>query len=112
MHEQHVSVYVTTPSLEVARRIAQHVVNARLAACANMFPVHSVYRWEGALQDEPEVAMLLKTRRALVPALEQAIRTMHPASVPCIVALDVVAGHAPYLAWVDAQTQPTTAERA
>ena len=104
MHEQHVSVYVTAPDAEVARRIARHVVQERLAACANMMPIHSIYRWEGAVQEEPEVALFLKTRRALVPALEQAVRTLHPAQVPCIVAFDLVGGHAPYLAWVDAET--------
>lgn len=104
MSQQHVSVYVTAPSMEVARRIAQHAVNEGLAACANMLPVHSVYRWEGALQEDAEVAMFLKTRRELVPRLEQAIRTLHPHQVPCIVAFDLVGGHAPYLAWIDAET--------
>lgn len=111
MSEQHVSVYVTTPSMEVARRIAQHVVNEKLAACANMMPIHSIYRWEGALQEEAEVAMFLKTRRSLVPRLEEAVRTLHPHQVPCIVAFDLVGGHAPYFAWVDAATNAPTAKR-
>lgn len=105
------SVYVTAPGMDVARRIAQHVVNAKLAACANLLPIHSIYRWEGALQEEAEVALFLKTRRELLPRLEEAVRTLHPHEVPCIVAFDLVGGHAPYFAWVDRETDAASAKR-
>jgi periplasmic divalent cation tolerance protein len=101
-----VSVYVTCPDEATARRLARQAVETRLAACANVFPIASVYRWEGALQEEPEVAMLLKTRRDRVEALTAALREAHPAEVPCIVAFPLVGGHAPYLAWVAAESAP------
>lgn len=112
MHEQHVSVYVTAPDIDAARRIARHVVEQRLAACANMMPIHSVYRWEGSMQEEAEIALFLKTRRALLPQVEEAVRTLHPHAVPCIVAFDIIGGHAPYLAWLDAETKPPVPKRA
>lgn len=100
-----VSVYVTAPDEESARRLARHAVEARLAACANVWPVSSVYRWEGAVQEEREFALLLKTRAALVPQLERAIQAAHPHQVPCVVAWPIAHGSAPYLAWVAESTK-------
>lgn len=99
------SVYVTAPDLDVAKRLARALLDARLVACANILPATSMYRWEGAVHEEPEVVMFLKTRRALFAEVEAAVRASHPHKVPCIVALDVVGGHLPYLAWVDAETR-------
>ncbi|HUR68916.1 MAG TPA: divalent-cation tolerance protein CutA [Candidatus Thermoplasmatota archaeon] len=100
-----VSVYVTCPDLAQARSLAQALVTEELVACANMVQGSSVYRWEGALVGEPEVIVFLKTRRALVERVVAAVKVLHPAEVPCIVALDVVAGHAPFLEWVRANTR-------
>jgi len=98
-------VYVTCPDEATAERIALHLVNERLIACANLVPgVQSFYRWEGRVQREREVVMFLKTRRSLFRDVEAAVRMLHPAKVPCIVALDLVGGHSPYLEWVDAET--------
>ena len=100
-----VSVYVTCPDEATAERIARDLLARRLVACANILPgVRSLYRWEGAIQDDREVAMFMKTRRALVPALEQAVRALHPYKVPCVVALALVGGGADYLEWVGKET--------
>ncbi len=59
-----------------------------------------MYRWEGALEEQTEVAMFLKTTRGRVEEVIAAVAELHPFEVPCAVAFDLVAGHAPYLAWV------------
>lgn len=98
-------VYVTTPSQSVALQLAQAVVSQRLAACANVLgDIQSVYWWDGAVQNDTECALLLKTRRDLFPALEAAIRDQHPYDCPCIVALPLVNGSAGFLQWLKDQT--------
>lgn len=102
-----VSVYVTCPSETVAERIARDLLEQRLVACANIVPgVRSLYRWEGRVEDAREVVMFLKTRRALVPRIEAAVRVLHPDKTPCIVAFDLAGGSADYLAWVAEETSP------
>ena len=96
-----VVVLVTAPSLEVGERIATAVVPEHLAACVNILPgLRSIFFWEGRVEDEREVLLLIKTRSDRLPALEARIRALHPYSVPGFIALPVVAGHEPYLAWV------------
>lgn len=97
-------MYVTCPDDATARRIARDLVERRLAACANILPVRSVYRWEGKLQEDAEVAMFLKTKRALVPEVVRAVEAAHPYDTPCVVAFDLVGGAARYLGWVDEET--------
>lgn len=101
----HCSVYVTCPDEATAERIALHLVNERLVACANILPgATSVYRWEGRVQRDREVVMLMKTRRSLFRDVEAAVRELHPAKVPCVVAFDLAGGHAAYLDWIDQET--------
>lgn len=96
-----VVVLVTVPSLEVGERIAAAVVPEHLAACVNILPgLRSIFSWEGRLEDEREVLLLIKTRADRLAPLEARIRAMHPYTVPEFIALPVVAGHQPYLAWV------------
>jgi periplasmic divalent cation tolerance protein len=71
-----------------------------------MAPVQSVYRWQGAIEEAAEVPLLIKCTRARYPEVEAAIRELHPYSVPEIVAWPVAVGYAPYLRWVDDETQP------
>lgn len=98
------SVYVTCPDAQVAQRIARALIDQRLVACANLIGSTSIYRWEGVVEEASEVVMFLKTRRARFPQVEAAIRALHPHQVPCILALDISAGNAPYLAWLDRET--------
>lgn len=99
-----VSVYVTAPDVETAKRLARELLDQRLVACANLWPIASLYRWEGAVHDDEEVALLLKTRASLVPDVERAIRAAHPYDVPCVVAWPIVGGSTPYLDWVAGET--------
>ena len=94
-------VLVTAPDAEVGARIARALVEEGLAACANLVPgIRSIYRFEGALHDDAEVLLVLKTRAALSAALAARVRALHPYELPEVVALPVAGGSEPYLDWV------------
>ncbi len=100
-------VLTNCPDEEVADRIATALVENRLAACVNMLPeVESTYRWQGKVETAVEVPLLIKCTRERYAAVEEAIRQLHPYTVPEIIAVPVVAGFAPYLRWVADETQP------
>ena len=95
-----VVVYVTTPQKD-APEIARSLVERKLAACVNIVQtVRSVYRWQGAVQDEPESLLIIKTARSRFDDLKAGVLEVHPYTVPEVIALPVVAGHGPYLGWV------------
>ncbi|MGA8515583.1 MAG: divalent-cation tolerance protein CutA, partial [Burkholderiaceae bacterium] len=86
-----------------AQSMARHVVGRKLAACAQISEIQSVYTWNGALQDEKEFRILFKSTRAAYPALEAAIRELHAYELPAIHALAFDHVSAPYAAWIDSQ---------
>ncbi len=99
---EHVVAITTAPSAEKAAEIARALVGERLAACVNLVPgVTSIYRWQGAVHEDAETVCVIKTRRDLVDRLRARLVALHPYEVPELVVLDVVDGHAPYLAWID-----------
>lgn len=99
-------VYVTAPSHEEAVRLARIAVGERLAACANVQgPITSVYWWDGKLNEDGEVALVLKTRAELVEALTARLREAHPYDCPCVVALPIDGGNPAFLAWIAAETR-------
>lgn len=80
----------TAPSLAVAEALARSAIDARLAACVNLIDgVRSIYRWEGAVCNEPEVQLLFKTTRERAAALRDLIAREHPYQVPELLALPV-----------------------
>jgi len=100
-----VFVYSTFPDAETARRVAEALVAARLAACVNIYPpMQSVYEWDGALQHDSEVAAFIKTRAELVDEVIALARPLHPYTVPCFLVLPISGGNDDYLAWARAQT--------
>ena len=81
--------------------LATDLVERSLAACVQTgLAVRSTYRWRGATEKSEERLVLIKTTRRRFAEVESAIRAVHPYDVPEIIALDVSAGHAPYLAWM------------
>jgi periplasmic divalent cation tolerance protein len=99
-------VLVTAPSAEKAAELARALVEERLAACGNVVPgLRSIYRWEGAVHDEAEALLLLKTTRARLEALRARVIELHPYEVPEVLAFAADAGSAPYLAWVADSTR-------
>jgi periplasmic divalent cation tolerance protein len=88
-----------------AAAIARTLVDERLAACVNVLPpMTSTYRWKGAVEQEREQQLVIKTTRDAVPALEDRLRTLHPYELPEFLVLDA-AGSAKYSAWIEENTR-------
>lgn len=100
-------VFVTHPDLEKARELAGELVSKKLVACVNIVPrVISVYSWQGKIENDDEVLMIMKTSADRRDALEAAVSQAHPYTVPEILSLPVCAGNHPYLAWLTENTRP------
>ena len=93
-------VLTTCPDEATAGRIARNLVESGLAACVSRQAVHSTYLWQGAVQDEPEILLVVKTLAARFPELEMRLKSIHPYELPEIIALPVAAGSEAYLSWV------------
>jgi periplasmic divalent cation tolerance protein len=103
-----IAVLTNLPDSDAAFNLARELVRLRLAACANVLaPATSFYRWEGREEQATEVPVLLKTTRERYAALEAAILTRHPYSMPEIIAWPIEGGSAAYLDWVERESQPT-----
>ncbi|WP_338728853.1 divalent-cation tolerance protein CutA [Haladaptatus sp. DJG-WS-42] len=94
------TVYITAPP-EAADTIAHALVEARLAACVNLLPCRSVYRWNDAVHEDDEVALLAKTTDAQYDALVSRVGELHPYDVPCIERFDETAILDAYAQWRD-----------
>ncbi|MEX0843250.1 MAG: divalent-cation tolerance protein CutA [Gemmatimonadota bacterium] len=100
-------VLVTAPDPETARLLVRRLVEARLVACGNVLPgVTSIYRWEGEVQEDSEVLVVLKAPARVLPALVRRVREEHPYDVPEVIALPVAGGLDAYLSWVVAECGP------
>jgi len=98
-------VLTATATAQEAQSLAQGIVEARLGACAQIQPIQSIYRWQGALCNETEFRLSVKTSQARYAALEQFIRVHHSYETPEIVQIPITAGSAAYLQWIDEGTQ-------
>jgi periplasmic divalent cation tolerance protein len=98
-------VMTTLPADADAARLGHALVGARLAACVNVLPVmESVYRWEGAVEQERERQLLIKTARGRLGELWERLRDLHPYDVPEFIVVPIVDGNDTYLRWVGAST--------
>jgi periplasmic divalent cation tolerance protein len=96
------SLYLTAANQAEAEKISRTLVEERLAACANVLgPIRSFYWWQGKVQDDSEVAFLLKTRTDLVDRVVARVKQLHSYTVPCVVTWPIEAGNPDYLAWVE-----------
>lgn len=99
---ERIVVLSTVPAREDALRIAAALVERRLAACVSVVPgVESVYRFEGKIERDAELLLVIKTRGERLPALREALLALHPYQVPELLALPVESGSEGYLAWLD-----------
>jgi len=98
-------ILVTTVNKEEAVRIGNGMVDAKLAACANIIlGVQSIYRWKGKVVKAQEALLILKSTRPRYRALEKAIKAMHTYETPEILALQVKEGLDQYIGWVRSET--------
>jgi periplasmic divalent cation tolerance protein len=98
-------IYMTAGSMEEAKKIGKTLVVERLAACVNLIDkMHSVYWWEGKVQEDDEVIMIAKTRNSLLPTLTEKVKSIHSYTVPCIVSVPITDGNRDFLAWIEKET--------
>lgn len=98
-------ILVTTSSEEEAVEIAKALVEASLAACANLIPkARSIYAWKGEVCDEAETVMIIKTRKELFEKLSDKVKELHSYDTPEIIGIGLDAGSPEYLNWVLSQT--------
>ncbi|ALO33897.1 cation tolerance protein CutA [Colwellia sp. MT41] len=94
-------VLTTCPNETVAKNIAQQLVTEKLAACVNIIPnITSVYYWQGELQCDNEVQLLIKTDENTFAALNKRINQLHPYDVVEVIALNIQQGDKHYLNWI------------
>lgn len=99
-------VLITAPSEEVGRGIAQALLDNKLAACVNIVaPINSLYLWQGDINDDEEVLLIVKSRAELFEqGLIPTVKEVHPYDVPEIIALPILLGDQDYLDWIEAET--------
>ncbi|HVQ39096.1 MAG TPA: divalent-cation tolerance protein CutA [Pyrinomonadaceae bacterium] len=101
-----IAVLITAPNSDEAAKLAEMLVGRRLAACVQILPgIESVYRWQGKIERQPEVLILVKTTRARFDELERGVRAIHSYETPEIVGWPLTLGSAPYLEWLSASLQ-------
>ncbi|MGD0073839.1 MAG: divalent-cation tolerance protein CutA [Candidatus Binataceae bacterium] len=94
-------ILVTAPNQSEAGAIARALVGDRLAACVNVVgPIRSIYRWRGAVEDEAEYLLIIKTRASLYSRVERRVKALHSYEVPEVIMLPIGAGSLPYLNWL------------
>lgn len=99
-------VYITAPNEEEAAKIAKILVEERLAGCVNIVKdIRSIYSWQGKLEDEKEVLMIVKTRLKLFSALTSKVKELHSYTVPEIIAMPIVDGSEDYINWLQKATR-------
>jgi len=94
-------VLMTAPNADEATRIAEMLVERKLAACVQILPpMTSIYVWKGEVERESEILLIAKSTRTNFDELEAAVRAMHSYETPEIIALPIVAGSQSYLSWL------------
>ncbi|HHS95192.1 MAG TPA: divalent-cation tolerance protein CutA [Phaeodactylibacter sp.] len=95
-----ITIYVTNASESEAKNIAEHLLQKKMIACANLYPIQSVYWWKGYIQKDTEWVALLKTTSSNWEKVRDEIKRIHPYEVPCIMKTVVQANEA-YEKWIE-----------
>ena len=102
---QYRSIYITARDEAEARKIGRMLVEEKLAACVNIHPIQSIYRWHGKIEEEGEIAIWVKTRAELADRVIERVKELHSYEVPCIVSLPIEKGHPAFLQWIGESTK-------
>ncbi len=97
-------VYVTTADEKEANKVAHHLLKKRLVACANIFPITSLYWWKGEIQNDSEMVLIMKTQEKHKDQIISEVRSIHSYEVPCIEFLQILYGNPDYLKWIEEET--------
>lgn len=102
---EHRSIYITAKNEEEARKIGSSLVEEKLVACVNYFPISSIYRWKGKIEKAQETALIAKTRAELVDSVIARVKELHSYDVPCVVSWIIEKGNQNYLNWIEESTK-------
>jgi len=91
----------TCSDLAEAKKIAKELIEKRLAACVNIFPVHSIFRWKGSIEESDEQLLVIKTSSTLFKKAGECIKSLHSYEVPEIISTEIKQGSRPYLKWLE-----------
>jgi len=97
-------IYVTCPDRKTAVRISEYLLEKKIVACANMFPIKSMYWWKGKVNRENEIALVIKTSESKWKDVKSEVERMHPYDVPCITKINAEANEE-YEKWIHDETQ-------
>lgn len=97
-------VYVTCKDREEAQNIARVLLEKRLVACANIYPIHSLYWWKGDIQEDDEIAVMMKTRCDNGDRIIKEVLELHSYDIPCVEFLSLENGNPDYLEWIREET--------
>ena len=100
-----VTLYGTASTEKEGRDIAKKLLSNKLIACANIFPITSIFFWDNKLQEELEVGIIMKTQDELVETVIEEFKKLHSYEVPCIVSWQIEKGNQDYLNWISNETR-------
>ncbi|KAK9797724.1 hypothetical protein WJX73_000059 [Symbiochloris irregularis] len=99
-------VYVTVPDREVAKKISHGLVESKLAACVNIVPgLQSIYMWEGKVNDDAELLLMIKTGTQIVERLTEYVKANHPYDECEVISVPITGGSQSYISWIEQSTQ-------
>jgi periplasmic divalent cation tolerance protein len=94
-------VYITAGTLEEAKRIGRKLIEERLAACVNIFPITSIFRWKNSIEESGEFGIIVKTTSAKGKDIEKCVKEIHSYEVPCVISFRMDQGSEDYLKWIE-----------
>lgn len=94
-------IYITAGNMDEAKYIGRKLVEERLAACVNIFPVLSIFRWKDNIDEANEFGIIVKTKTGKIKEIEKRVKELHSYEVPCVVSFRMDEGSADYLRWID-----------
>ncbi|MCM8783997.1 MAG: divalent-cation tolerance protein CutA [Candidatus Omnitrophica bacterium] len=104
---KYIVVLITTATQKEAEKIANSLVNKKLAACVNIVPhIKSIYHWQGKIEKGEEFLLVVKSKRVLCDLLFKEVKKNHSYKVPEIIAIDITEGYGPYLRWLMSSLKP------
>ncbi|OGL40147.1 MAG: hypothetical protein A2042_02855 [Candidatus Schekmanbacteria bacterium GWA2_38_11] len=103
-------IITTVNSDSAAKKIAQALIEEKLAACVNIIPsVTSIFRWEGKVSTESELILIAKSKKKLFDEIKDKILSLHPYKLPEIITVPIVDGSKEYLKWVEDELKDISA---
>ena len=106
--DNYIIVLNTCNSTEIASLISETLVTKKLAACVNIVNgIESVYQWQGKIEHDKEILLIIKTRQSLFSKVQNAIQELHNYELPEIIAVSIEAGEKHYLNWIQSATLAT-----